>query len=187
MFRSELSVFQCPLLFNDTYTYKWKEYQLIDADNGSTLKEPRFVTGKLEAFVTSFFNQYQKYTKHYFQYKWLNLCREIDVLNLGENELYIQTDYSAQPVLDPQDKLNSQGHGVCVLSCWIVLHSPQRTYYLNENGEKIYYTFYQCDHIRVVTPSTGKQKDQDWFLHCKVFEQLIRHYRIEMPSLKKKS
>jgi hypothetical protein len=71
--------------------------------------------------------QYRKYTKHYFQYKWLNLCRELDVLNLGENELYIQTDYSAQPVLDPQDKLNSQAHGVCVLSCWIVLHSPTCT------------------------------------------------------------
>ena len=53
--------------------------------------------------------QYRKYTKHYFQYKWLNLCRELDVLNLGENELYIQTDYSAQPVLDPQDKTQLSG------------------------------------------------------------------------------
>jgi hypothetical protein len=98
--------------------------------------------------------------------------------------LFIQTDYSAQPVLDSQDKLNCVGHGVCVLSCWVILHSPRQEYYWYE-GKKVFYTFYECDHIRVVTPSTGKQKDQDWFLHCKILEQLIAHYKVIMPELNK--
>jgi hypothetical protein len=58
-------------------------------------------------------------------------------------------------------------------------------YFMNTAGEKIWYTYYECDHVRVVTPSTGKQKDQDWFLHCKIFEHLIQHYRVKMPELKR--
>lgn len=184
MLNGEASIFNCPTLFSDKL-YKWRQYETHTLDNGSELTELRDKTGYLPTFLTSFHGQLSKYKQHYYQYKWLNLCREMDVKDLGENELYIQTDYSAQPVLDPQDKLNSQGHGVCVLSCWIVLHSPKLLYYENEKGERISYTYYECDHIRVVTPSTGKQKDQDWYLHCKIFELLIDHYRQVMPGLKK--
>ena len=48
---------------------------------------------------------------------------------------------------------------------------------MNKLSEKVWYTYYECDHVRVVSPSTGKGKDQDWFLHCKIFEKLINHYR----------
>lgn len=57
-------------------------------------------------------------------------------------------------------------------------------YYENNVGEKVTYKYYECDHLRVVSPSTGKGKDQDWFLHCKVFEKLIHHYRTtSIPTL----
>jgi hypothetical protein len=56
--------------------------------------------------------------------------------------------------------------------------------YVNKNGVRVAYTYYSCDHIRVVTPSTGKQKDQDWFFHCKVFEYLLSHYKREIAHLK---
>ena len=37
----------------------------------------------------------------------------------------------------------------------------------------------------MVTPSTGKQKDQDWFLHCKSFEKFIQEYKERIPLLRK--
>jgi hypothetical protein len=137
------------------------------------------VAGFFEAFHT----QLVKYKLHYFHYKWLNLCRNEDIVNLKSDSLFIQTDYSAQPTLDSQDKLNSVGHGVCVLSCWVILHSPRQETYTSAEGEQVSYTFYECDHVRVVTPSTGKQKDKDWFLHCTIFEQLISQYKVKIPGL----
>jgi hypothetical protein len=152
-------------------------------DNGNELRELKEVVGTLAELRETLCAQLARYKKHYFQYKWLNLCRKEDIVNLGPHTIFIQTDYSAQPTLDSQDKLNSVGHGVCVLSCWVILHSPRLEYYTNEDGVRIRYTFYECDHVRVVTPSTGKQKDQDWFLHCKIFEQLIQRYKYKIPKL----
>jgi hypothetical protein len=45
--------------------------------------------------------------------------------------------------------------------------------------------YFKCDHIRVVSPSTGKGKDQDWFLPCKIFEFLISMYKVDDPELSK--
>ena len=36
----------------------------------------------------------------------------------------------------------------------------------------------------MVSPSTGKCKDQDWFLHCNAFEELIKKYLVKLPKLK---
>ena len=152
-------------------------------DNGNSLKEIKEKTGTLDQFRAHFLECFMKYKEHYLKYKWLNLCRREDIRNLGPFDLFIQTDYSAQPILDSQDKLNSVGHGVCVLSCWVVLHSPRLEYYTNENGEQIEYTFYECDHVRVVSPSSGKCKDQDWFLHCNVFDHLITIYKEKIRQL----
>jgi hypothetical protein len=174
------SIYQCPRIFDANIEYKWKEFSTVMYDNGNEAKELVVVRAGLEGFRMKFQSLLERYKKHYFQYRWLNLCRRLDVVNLGEFQLFIMTDYSAQPVLDSQDKLNSVGHGVCVLSCWVVLHSPQRRYYENNLGQLVPYTYYECDHIRVVTPSTGKQKDQDWFLHCKIFDMLIHHYKAEL-------
>lgn len=179
---SKACVLNCPMLFNDSLRYVWKEYGNTELDNGKSIEEIHVKSGSLDEFREVFTKVFNKYKKHYFTYKWLNLVRHCDLGHLNGNELFIQTDYSAQPVLDSQDKLNSVGHGVCVLSCWVVLHSPTRKSYI-ENGIRKYYTFYECDHVRVVTPSTGKCKDQDWFLHTKVFEQLIVHYKSKIPNL----
>lgn len=158
------------------------EFQQVKLDNGKYLKELQPVTGNLIALRAKFSRTLKKYRLHYYTYKWLNLTRMHDLENLGPTELFIQTDYSAMVTLDSQNKMNCVGHGVCVLQCWAVLHSPRQEFYML-NGERIYYKFYECDHIRVVSPSTGKQKDQDWFLHCKVFENLLGRYKSTIPSL----
>ena len=173
----------CPTLFDESTCYRWKEYGMVLLDNGNEIKELKMKSGNVTEFRSKFLASLLKYKKHYFIYKWLNLCRYEDMMQLNDNSIYIQTDYSAQPVLDSQDKLNSVGHGVCVLSCWVVLHSPREEFYVNEKGESVGYKFYECDHIRVVSPSTGKCKDQDWFLHCNVFEVLIKSYKESIPNL----
>jgi hypothetical protein len=58
-------------------------------------------------------------------------------------------------------------------------------YYTNKAGENVEYTYYSCDHIRVVSPSTGKGKDQDWFFHCKILDKLMAHYKSIIPNLNK--
>lgn len=182
---SDSCVFNCPVIFNDDAIYHWREFTVHRLDNGKDIRELREFTGTLQDFHLKFRESFEKYRLHYFQYRWLNLTRKVDMLRLGPRELYIQTDYAAQPTMDSQDKGNSVGHGVCVLSCWVVLHSPRRTYYLDKNGDNVYYTYYTCDHIRVVTPSTGKQKDQDWYLHCNVLGYLIRHYKRQIDNLQR--
>ena len=177
-------ILQCPILFDETLCYRWKEYGPVLLDNGTELRELKCISGTVNQFRDKFKAILTQYKKHYFTYKWLNLCRKEDIDQLAPYDILIQTDYSAQPTLDSQDKLNCVGHGVCVLACWVVLHSPRQEYYIHE-GERKYYTFYECDHIRVVTPSTGKQKDQDWFLHCKSFEKLIQVYKERIPLLRR--
>ena len=181
--QSKSCMLSCPALFDNSICYRWKEYGMVLLENGTEIKELTMKRGNVTDFKNKFIASLLKYKKHYFTYKWLNLCRYEDMIQLKPNSLYIQTDYSAQPTLDSQDKLNSVGHGVCVLSCWVVLHSPREEFYVDNNGDRIGYTFYECDHIRVVSPSTGKCKDQDWFLHCKEFEVLIKSYQVSIPNL----
>ena len=183
---SDNSIFSCPTIFCEEEIYRWKEFQTHTLDNGRPIKELRPVAGDLDAFRAKFVASLTMYKKHYFTYRWLNLCRKVDILNLDGRTIYIQTDYSAQPILDSQDKLNSQGHGVCVLSCWAILHSPSLRYYTDSTGQRQSYTHMECDHVRVVSPSTGKGKDQDWFLHCRILEKLINHYKsTTIPNLNK--
>lgn len=180
--RSDRCILNCPSLFNDEENYRWMEFQQVRLDNGKFLKELQPVIGSLAEVRTKFAQSLTKYREHYYKYRWLNLTRLHDVENLDPTTIYMQTDYSAMVTLDSQNKMNCVGHGVCVLQCWAVLHSPRQEYY-TLNGERHYYTFYECDHIRVVSPATGKQKDQDWFLHCKVFEELLRRYKHKIPSM----
>lgn len=181
---SEGCILQCPALFNETNTYKWRSYTNVVLDNGNELRELKEKYGTVAQFRDAFSEILLKYKLHYFRYKWLNYCRTEDIDCLTSDGMFILTDFSAQPTLDSQDKLNSVGHGVCVLACWVVVHSPRPEHYLDDHGMRVDYTFYECDHVRVVTPSTGKQKDQDWFLHCNVFEMLIRHYQAKIRGLR---
>ena len=175
-------IFNCPTLFDEAIQYKWREYGMTLLDNGKEIEEIQMKSGNLAQFRDRFKDVFAKYRIHYFNYKWLNLVRHNDLAQLTTTGLFIQTDYSAQPVLDSQDKLNSVGHGVCVLSCWVILHSPRQESYI-DNGVQKQYTFYECDHLRVVTPAQGKCKDQDWFLHCKILESLITQYKVKIPGL----
>lgn len=180
------SIFSCPTIFSNEEVYHWREYQTHTLDNGNAIKELRDMTGLVDNFLEKFHVAIEKYKLHYFQYRWLNLNRKVDFFELDEYGLFIMADYGAQPVFDSQDKLNSVGHGVCVLQCWLILHSPRETYYYDKKSNTdISYRYYESDHIRVVTPATGKQKDQDWFLHCKVLEYLLQHYKHKLPQLRK--
>ena len=74
---------------------------------------------------------------------------------------------------------------MCVLSCWVVLHSPEIREYEDENDKRYEYLHYDCDHIRVASPATGKGKDQDWYLHSKIFDYLMSHYKNIIPDLQR--
>ena len=97
----------------------------------------------------------------------------------------MHTDYAAQAIFESQDKLNSQGHGVSVLNCWVALHSPEMREYVDENNNICSYCHYECDHIRVVSPAKGRGKDQDWYLHSKVFDYIMDHYKRIVPGLRR--
>ena len=159
--QSNACILQCPQIFNADTRYKWRAFDVVVLDNGRELRELKDFEGTLEEFQEVFMITFLKFKKHYFVYRWLNLCREEDIAHLGPNVIFILTDYSSQPILGHQDKLNSMGHGVCILACWVVVHSPTVKHYMHE-GERKEYVHYECDHIRIITPSTGKQKDQDW-------------------------
>jgi hypothetical protein len=178
------SVLRCPVLFSDTLTYHWQAYDDHELDNGAKIRELRGFHGTGVEFKEVFLKSLIAYKKHYFVYRWLQFSRKFDIAKLTKYDIYIQTDYGAQPVLDSQDKLNSVGHGVCVLSCWLILHSPEDLIYEDSNGVSQSFRYYQCDHVRVITPSSGKCKDQDWFTHCKIFDYLLNIYKIQIPGLK---
>jgi hypothetical protein len=172
------------LLFSEDAIYHWKAFQTHTLDNGSKIKELRQFRGGGSEFREVFLQSLVKYKKHYFTYRWLGFQRKFDIIHLGNCDIYIQTDFGAQPVLDSQDKLNSQGHGVCVLSCWVVLHSPEDLTYVDSCGVTRHFRYYQCDHIRVISPSTGKCKDEDWFTHCTIFDYIINMYKNTVPNLR---
>lgn len=160
-------------------------YQEHELDAGTLITELRPTLGKGLAFRGAILKQLSEYKKHYFKYRWLQLMRKFDVATLSPSDIYIQTDYGAQPTLDSQDKLNSTGHGVCVLSCWLIMHSPQVLTYTDDDGASQVFTYYECDHTRVITPSKGKCKDQDYFLHCEIFDFLLQRYTSKIQGLRR--
>ena len=174
----------CPTFFNENSIYKWREYGPVLLDNGKYLNELKEVSGGVHDFRRKFMQVMSKYKRHYYTYTFLNCVRKDEILNMAYDDVLIFVDFSAQPTLDSQNKLNCVGHGVCVLECFVVLHSPRDEYY-EVNGERVKYRYYECTHVRVVTPSTGKQKDQDWFMHCMSMEQLIRDLIRERPLSRK--
>ena len=186
--KSNTCVLQCPALFDANRLYNWKEYanRKQDKVKAKKLRELEKTSGDLPTFKRHFIEALDKYNPHYFVYKWLDITRKFDIQKLGKYELYIQTDFSAQVILESQDKLNSQGHGVCVLGCWVVLHSPREFQYRDpDTGKVIQHKYFECDHVRVVTPAMGVGKDQDWYMHCTTFDELIKHYQKKIQRLAK--
>jgi hypothetical protein len=54
-------IFQCPAIFNDTVTFRWKEYGPKTYDNGNISKELICVSASLEGFKIKFTELYDKY------------------------------------------------------------------------------------------------------------------------------
>lgn len=123
------------------------------------------VETQMEMYLLAAYSQWKK-----------KVGREYDRLTLKLNTIFCQTDYSAQPQLVSQDGMNCAKHGVCVLQCWIILFKRE-VKYEDENGMDMSFEFTESHHVRVVSPSTGKQKDQDWYLHCQVLDCLQKYYR----------
>ena len=183
---SDECVLQCPRLFHSTLKYTWKEFQdhKQDKEGSCTLREIVFVRERTVAeFKESFIRKMRKFMAHYHRYKWLYLSRNYDIATLKNDWMYIVADFSANPEFEPQDKLNCQGHGVCVLCCLVVLHSPELIKYLDNDEEVQTYKYYHCDHIRVVSPASGHGKDQDWYLHTRIMDYVMKHYRNKVPEL----
>jgi hypothetical protein len=172
---------KCPTIFNDTIIYRWREYGQVLLDNGKYLTELKNASGNLERFKRKFMQVLTKYKRHYYKYTYLNHVRKAEIDAMEHDDVLIFVDFSAQPTLDPQDKLNCQGHGVCVLECILVLYNARDEYY-EHDGTRVKYKHYDCKHVRVVTPSTGKQKDQDWFMHCHTMGELLRGLVRERPT-----
>lgn len=183
-FRSNECIMSCPTAFSEDSHYKWREYGQVLLDNGKYLTELKEVSGGLQAFRRRFMQVLSKYKRHYYTYTFLNHVRKDEVANMGPDDVLINVDYAAQPTLDSQDKINCVGHGVCVMECFVVLHSPRDEFYVGENGQRVRYRFYECTHARVITPSTGKQKDQDWYMHVCSAEKLLRGLVLENPLRK---
>lgn len=180
--KSSSSLLQCPVLFDANRLCSWREYDTIISDASFPLKELRNTSGDGLTFKVTFIKKFEIFKKHHFKCKWLQFCRKFDVSTLTCNDVYIQTDYSAQPALESQDKLNCTGHGVCVLSCWLVVHSPKIRTYKDGNGVEHRFKYFECDHVRVVSPAKGKCKDQDWFLHCTILDYLIPMYKTKLTE-----
>jgi hypothetical protein len=104
-----------------------------------------------------------KYAKHYWTYCWLDFVRECDRTYLPRDWLYIQTDFAAQVDLSAQHSPTAGHSSRCNLSCWAIVYQL--------DGKDV------CDHARVVSPATGKQKDQDWFMHSHIFREIINYYK----------
>ena len=179
----ERCALNCPTLFCEDQVYKWREYRVIQLDNLQDIKELQNVYGSMVDFKHMFLGLLVTYKRHYFIYRWLHFCRKHDIASLTKRALYIQTDYGAQPVLDAQDKLNSTGHGTCVISCWAILHSPEDLEYDDDEGIKHAFRYYECDHVRAISPARGSHKDQDWFTHCAIFDLLVVKYKERIPDL----
>ena len=180
-FKSGDCVMQCPTIFSDTVIYRWREYGQVLLDNGKYLTELKETSGNLGRFRKKFMQVLSRYKRHYYKYTFLNHVRKAEIDAMEYDDVLIFVDFSAQPTLDPQDKLNCQGHGVCVLECILVLYNARDEFY-EVDGKRVKYRHYDCKHVRVVSPSTGKQKDQDWFMHCHVLRELVRGLVRERPS-----
>jgi hypothetical protein len=177
-------VLSCPTLFSEEKNYVWKEFTKVTRDNNSIGTELREKVGNGMELKAVLLTQLTKYKEHYFKYRWLHFCRKHDILqNISPTTIYIQSDFSAQPKMQSQSKLNCEADGVCCLCCAVVLHSPKHMTFTDENDIDVDFVYFEVDHIRVVSSSSGKCKDQDWFLHCNVMKFLVEKYRDEIPGL----
>lgn len=180
-------VLNCPTLWSESIYVKWKEYKKVQFDNKKEEVQLTDCYGTMSTLKGRIKSLLNRYLKHFWSYTWLNLVRSSDRFDIptklqcekeGRFTLFAQSDYSAQPELTSQNGLNCAMHGVCVLNCWAVLHPPEIIEY-EEAGEVRRHLFYPCDHVRCVSPSTGKGKDQDWFLHCQVLRKLLDIYQAQ--------
>lgn len=153
----------CTTIFSAQRCAKWRYYETINHGKFST-KELRYTedtTG--EDLRKAILKHLATYAKHHWTYRWLDFVRECDRTFLKRGQLYMQTDFAAQIELGGQHTPCAGHSNRCNLSCWAVVY--------NCNGEVV------CDHVRVVSPATGKQKDQDWFMHSHIFREIMKYYK----------
>jgi hypothetical protein len=140
----------CTTIFSADRPARWRYYETIEHGKFKT-KELRYTehsTG--EDLREATLKHLAKYAKHHWTYRWLDFVRECDRTYLPICWLYIQTDFAAQVDLSGQHTPTAGHSSRCNLSCWAVVHML--------DGKEV------CYHVRVVSHSTGKQKDQDWFM-----------------------
>lgn len=172
---SENCILNCPTLWNGDEV-SWRKFEKIPLENGSETTNVIIHKGTMKELrerIKEFFHQ--DYAPHCWRTTWAYFLRKDNQIRLKPNQIYIQTDFSAQIELLGSKTPTCQFSPHANLAVWVVLHSPSR-----DANNKIRY---KCDHIRVIYPVSGKQKDQDWFTHCKTFEKVIEYYKSIIPDL----
>jgi hypothetical protein len=179
-------ILQCKSLWSSEVEVSWLRYEKVTLDsvklNGDhyTVKEPRLHIGNMQELRSEILKQIKVYYKHHWLYNWLNNVRLMDIKNMKPNELVMQIDFSAQPSLQCQNKLNCQSTPVCTMYCAAVLHSPRKIQYQGKVHDYV-----ECDYIRAISPAGSVGKNQDWFFHDSVFNHLLNYYKRIIPDLKK--
>jgi hypothetical protein len=161
--RSSTHPFSCTTIFSVDRPARWRYYETLDNGKFKT-KELRYTlhtTG--EDLLKAILKHLAKYAKHYWTYRWLDFVRECGRTYLPRDWLYIQTDFAAQVDLSAQHTPTAGHSSRCNLSCWAIVYQL--------DGKDV------CDHARIVSPATGKQKDQDWFMHSHIFREIINYYK----------
>ena len=164
-----IGVLTCPM-WQEFHELHWCQYQVCERDNGSKQEEVVVHSGTLKELKEAIQLHLPKYKQHAWSYTYLNQIRKFDYLTLTEGKVFIQTDFSAQPSMTSQNSLNCSVAAHCSLSCWVVSFLKK---VLTQDGISSFQRHTQ--HWRVVSPATGKWKDQDTFLHARVLEEVIKH------------
>ena len=64
--QSSACILQCPELFNEKTTYKWRQYTNVVLDNGNQLRELKEMHGTVTDFTKVLHEMLVKYKQHYF-------------------------------------------------------------------------------------------------------------------------
>jgi hypothetical protein len=175
-------LFKCPTLWDEAVEAKWRHYEDKVQPKGYTTRVLAVVTGNRKMLKEKILEQFHKYRKHHWAYRWLDTVRMNDRETLQPGDIFIQTDYAAQVELSGQHTPCCGHSGVANLSCWAVLHSAKEVFVPDENGVMHSTIATKCDHIRVVSPASGRKKDQDWFLHGKTLQEILEYYIKELGA-----
>lgn len=171
-------VLQCECIWSEDRLVTWRYYDKAVYDNSKMRgKELQEKIGNMVELKEAIMKQLPKYSHHLCEYTFLNNVRAHDKDTLDYGQMYIQTDYSAQPSMRSQNSLTCSAPATCSLSCWVIAFPVKKTRLVDGIVEE--YKFMECTHLRAISPSRGEGKDQDWLMHHAILKHIIEDHRKE--------